>query len=225
MQRRRIGVVGGGRFGTTLALELAQKGVEVLFMDRDRAVVQRMSDEVAKSVQGDATDAEALVEAGFPTCDAVVVAVGSNVEASIMATMALKDLKVPLVLAKASTDTHGKVLTRVGADEIIYPERDRAMRLARKLSARSILDYIQVAQGTAILEVQAPESYVDRPLVDTGIRQRFGLTVLAIRRGSVTGGVAQDFCVPSGSDIIRKGDILVLFGPEEALHNLEQQFR
>ena len=220
---RRVGVIGGGRFGTTLAMELTLNGVEVLFMDRDRDAVQRLSERVAKAVQGDAADPEALMEAGFGSCDIVIVAIGSNVEASIMATMALKDLKVPRIVAKASSETHGKVLDRIGAHQIVNPERDRAVRLARTLMARSILEYFQVDTTSGIIEIETPEEFIDKSVAVAGIRTQYGLAVLGIRRAPDTNGVRENLCVPSGADIIRRGDVLVLFGPDENLRAIEKR--
>lgn len=217
----RIGIIGGGRFGTTLAMELTQKGGDVLFMDKARDVVQRMSGVVAKAVQGDATDIEALSEAGFGNCETVVVAIGSNVEASILATMALKDLRVARIIAKASTDTHGKVLERVGVSQIIYPERERALRLARTLAAQSIIDYIEVAAGSGIIEIQAPPMFQGKTLSEANIRGTYGLTVLAIHRAAGAEGRRQTLQVPSGSDLVQEGDILVLFGPDDKIRELE----
>lgn len=222
---RRVGVIGGGRFGTTLAMELTQIGVEVLFMDRDRESVQRLSERVAKAVQGDASDPQALEEAGFASCDIVIVAVGSNVEASIMATMALKDLQVPRIVAKASSETHGKVLDRIGAHQIVNPERDRAIRLARTLTAKSILEYFQVDTASGIIEVEAPDEFIDKSVAVTGIRSQYGLAVLGIRRAPDANGVRENLCVPSGAEIIRRGDVLVLFGPEEHLRAMEKKLR
>jgi trk system potassium uptake protein TrkA len=220
---RSIGVIGGGRFGSTLAVSLAQQGIEVLFMDKDRSVVQHMSDVVTKAVQGDAADREALSEAGFGSCDVVVVAMGSNLEACILATMALKELNVAKVIAKASSENAGKVLARVGADQVTYPERDRALRLARTLTARTILDYIQVSPGTGIVEVQAPEKFIGRPLAETRIRSLYGLTVLEIRRGQ--GDQSIRITGPSGDDVVTENDTLVLFGSDENLRRFEKEIR
>jgi trk system potassium uptake protein TrkA len=194
-------------------------------MDRDQETVQRLSERVTKAVQGDAADPEALEEAGFGSCDIVVVAIGSNVEASIMATMALKDLKVPKIVAKASSDIHGKVLDRIGAHQIVNPERDRATRLARTLMAKSILEYFQVDTASGIIEIESPEAFIDKSVAVSGIRSQYGLAILGIRRAPDAHGVRENLCVPSGADIIRRGDVLVLFGPEENLREMEKTVR
>jgi trk system potassium uptake protein len=220
---RRIGIIGGGRFGSTLAAALAQQGVDVLFMDRDRDTVQRMSGSVGKAVQGDAADSLALAEAGFAGCDIVVVTMGSNLEASILATMALKDLRIPRIVAKAASEMAGKVLERVGADQIVYPERDHAVRLARVLGARTVLDYVEVSEGTGIIEIQASGSLVGKSLSESRLRSVYGLTVLEIRREPTRAGVPANVVAPSGDDLIQPGDVLVLYGVDAALRRFEKE--
>jgi trk system potassium uptake protein TrkA len=219
-----IGVIGGGRFGTCLAKSLAEQGSDVLFMDRDRDVVQRMSGWVSKAVQGDAADQQALEEAGFAGCDVVVVSMASNLEASILATMALKDLRVPKVIAKAASDNAGKVLERVGADKIVYPERDRAIRLARTLLAKTVIDYMQVSPDSGIIELQLPETFAGKTLAETRIRNVYGLTVLEIRRKGENGAL-QSIPAPGGDHVMVKGDTLVIFGSEENLRQFERHIR
>ncbi len=223
---RRIGIIGGGRFGSTVAQCLAEKGLDVLFMDRDADVVERMSGIVGKAVQGDAADGEALAEAGFASCDTAVVAMGSNLEASILAAMALKDLRVPRVIAKAATDVHGKVLERVGVDEVVYPEKDRAIGLAWALAARSVLDYVEVTPGSGVVEMGVPNSLVGQTLAGSRIRNTYGLTVLAIHKAaSGEEGHARDIVSPSGDDLLEAGDTLVLFGTDENLRRFELAVR
>lgn len=221
---RKIGVIGGGRFGSYLAMSLVQHDVDVLFLDKDIGVVQRMRDVVARAIQGDASDIQALSEAGFADCDVVVVAMASNLEASILATMALKDLKVPRIIAKAASENAGKVLDRVGADQIVYPERDRAMRLARTLVAKSILDYIQVSAGTGIMKIEAPAKYVGKRLMDTRIRNLHGITILEIRRPGPDGATLS-VAAPGGEEILRENDTLIIFGADENLKRFEQELR
>jgi len=203
---------------------LSQQGVDVLFMDRDPDVVQRIRNVVAQAVQGDASDIQALTEAGFANCDYVVVAMASNLEASILATMALKDLKVPKVIAKAASENAGKVLDRVGADQIVYPERDRAMRLARTLVARSILDYMQVSSGTGIMEVESPKQYIGKSLSETRIRNVHKISVLEIRRHNPDGSVFS-IAAPGGDEIVQDGDILIIFGADDNLRHFERELK
>ncbi len=219
---QKIGIIGGGRFGSYLAVSLAQQGVDVLFLDKDISVVQHMRDVVARAVQGDASDPQALAEAGFAGCDVAVVAMASNLEASILATMALKDLKVPRVIAKAASENAGKVLDRIGADQIVYPERDRAMRLARTLCAKSIIDYVQVSAGTGILKIEAPEKFVGKRLADTRIRNLHGITILEVRRHN-TDGTTTSIAAPGGEEVLQENDTLIIFGSDEHLRRFEKE--
>jgi trk system potassium uptake protein TrkA len=219
----KIGIIGGGRFGSYLASDLAKLGVNVLFMDKDPVIVQHMSDLVAKAVQGDAADPQALDEAGFASCETVVTCMASNLEASILATIALKEMKVPQVIAKAGSDNGGKVLERIGADQVVYPERDRATRLARIISARSIVDYMQISPGTGLVEIEATDEFAGKTLSATQIRGTYGLTVLEIRRKNEKGSIR--IPAPGGEEIIHEGDTLCCFGTEENLRRFEKSLR
>ncbi len=125
---KRIGIIGAGRFGSSLAEYLAEQGAEIVLVERTRDLVQKMSSIATKAVLGDATDVEVLKEAGIKDCDIAVVAIGTQIEGSILATMNLKELKLPYIVAKAGTDIHGKVLERIGADLVVYPNKERAQR-------------------------------------------------------------------------------------------------
>lgn len=214
---KRIGIIGGARFGAALAESLARQGAEVILLDEDIEIVQRLADDVSKAVQGDATDLDVLREAGFQTCDAVVVGIGSNIEGSVLAVMNLKELKVPQVIAKAGTDMHGKVLERLGADLVVYPNKERAQRLARALMAKSALDYFEVAEGVSVVEMRAPASLVGKSLADADIRRRYGLNVLVIKRLDAKGR-ARRIVSPSGDDKIQTNDTLLVFGPNDKIN-------
>lgn len=222
---RRIGIIGGGRFGSSLAQALAERGVEVLLLDRDRDVVDHMAGIVAKAMEGDATEENTLEAAGFRDCDMVVVAVSADMECSIMATMALKEMKIPLIIAKAASDMQGKVLSRVGADRIIYPDKDMAARLARTLVAPSVLDYVEVAEGVSILEIQAPLQVVSKTLAESKIRKNYGVTVLVLRRAKQPDGSQDTILSPNADDVIELGDTMVIFGTDEKLRKLEKELR
>ena len=129
---KRIGIIGAGRFGMSLAESLSNAGAEVLLIDRNRPAMQ-MANEFSTAVQGDATQPHVLEEAGFGECDVVVVAIGSNMEASMMATANCKELGVPTVISKASSELHGRILKKIGANQVIFPDRESAYRLARSV--------------------------------------------------------------------------------------------
>lgn len=217
---KRIAIIGAGRFGATLAESLVRKGAEVIILERDREIVQRMASLVARAVTGDGTDERVLTEAGVSDCDTAVVAIGNNMEGSILATVLLKERKVPRVVAKAVTDTHGKVLQRVGADLVVYPDRERAQRLARSLLADSVLDYFEISSGFSVVEMEAPSMLTGKTLVEAEVRRKYGITVLAIKREKKEGEVV---IAPTGDDIVQPGDALILFGPDKKLDDLSRQ--
>lgn len=225
MAMRRIGIIGGGQFGSSLAQALAKRGVEVLVLDRDRGVVDRLADIAAKAMEGDATEEGTLDAAGFRDCDIVVVAIGSDMESSILTTLSLKEMKIRCVVAKAASEMHGKVLSRVGADRVIYPDRDMADRLARMLVAPSVLDYVEVSQGVSVLEIAAPLDFVGKTLAESNIRKTYGVTVLVLRRAPQPDGTQDAIVSPNADDMIELGDTLVIFGADEKLGKLEKALK
>ena len=144
MKKTKVGIVGGGRFGMTLAQSLASNGVDVTLVDADWNVVQSLADSPIRALQGDATNPAVLRDADFGSCDIAVVAIGSALEASTLATINCKDLKIPRVVAKAGSALHGRVLSRVGADNVVYPDRDRAYRLAESILHRNPIDFFEI---------------------------------------------------------------------------------
>ena len=148
-QRRpnQVAVIGAGRFGASVAITLAKHGCDVIVVDRDAERVQRISQSVAQAVQADCTDENALKSLGLENVDAAVVSIGEQMEASILVTMALKQMAIKMVVAKAVTESHGKILARVGADKVVFPERDMGVRLANALLHPSLLEHVEVSPG------------------------------------------------------------------------------
>lgn len=219
---RRIGIIGGGRFGKALAQSLASQGIEVVLLDEQRQTVELLAPSVGKAVIGDATRVDVLTEAGMKECDAVIVTISENMEASILTTMALKEIHVPYVVARAFSEMHGRVLEKVGADRIVYPARDMALRLAKSLVVSSVYDYVEVAEGISVLEAKAPKHWHGKSLVETGIKNRFGVMVLAINRWNGEKGTRKSVIAPSGDDVIQPGDMLVVFGADAKLQAFER---
>lgn len=222
---KRVGIVGAGKFGASLAQSLVERGVEVLVIDRQRDVVDHMAGIVAKAMEGDATEEDTLDAAGFRDCDIAVVAVGSDMESSILTTLILKEMKIPCVIAKAASDVHGKVLQKVGADRVVYPDRDVAARLARSLVSPSVLDYVEVAEGISVIEIAAPMEFVGKTLGELQIRKKYGVTVLVLRRAKQDEGKQETIVSPDADDTVELGDTIVIFGLDEKLRRLEQEIR
>ncbi|GAW92289.1 potassium channel family protein [Calderihabitans maritimus] len=208
-------VIGLGRFGSSLAKTLSQMGHEVLAVDVSEERVQNISEYVTHAVQIDAMDEEALKTLGVRNFDAVVVAIGQDVQASILVTLILKELGVQRVVAKALNEMHGKVLERVGADQVVYPERDMGIRLAHNLIATNVLDYIELAPDYSIVEVACPAEFHGKTLGELNLRARYGVTVIVVKKGN-------EVLAAPGADVrVYDGDVLVVIGSKEGLKKLD----
>ena len=216
---KRIGIIGAGRFGTALAESLANAGTEVLLIDRNRPAMQHAS-EFATALQGDATQPHVLEEAGFGECDLVVIAIGSNIEASMMATANCKELGIPNVVAKATSELHGKILRRIGADTVVYPDRDSAHRLARAIANHDVIDFLEVSEGFSIAEVDVPDGLRGKTLAESDFRNTTGMTVLCIRRADPDPAKPRRVVIPQGTDRLQSDDKLIVFGETRRLDAL-----
>jgi len=215
MSKRQFIVIGLGRFGTSVAETLYSLGNDVLAVDYDEDVVQNISDTVTHAVQVDANDENSLRALGIRNFDCAVISIGSNIQASILATLLVKELGVKYVIAKATTALHAKVLYKIGADRVVFPERDMGVRVAHNLVSSNILDYIELSPDYSIAEVVSPEEWHNKTLGELNIRAQYGLNVMAIKRGN-------DIDVaPSADNIIEPGDIIVAIGNIEELNKLE----
>jgi trk system potassium uptake protein TrkA len=207
-------VIGLGRFGTAAARELMSLGHEVLAIDVDEATINDIAPEVTHAVQLDAGDDDALRSVGAAEFDHAIVAISGVTEASIFATMALKTLGVGNIIAKAASALHGQILERVGADRVIYAEREMGTRVAHSFAIRNIVDYLDVAPRFGIVKFRPDATYVGRSLREIDFATRLNLTVVALRRG-------QDVTVnPHRDDRLAAGDELVLIGLDESLERL-----
>lgn len=220
---KRIGIIGGGRFGSALTESLAEAGIDTLLIDRDRDTVQNLSEIASEAVQGDATQVRVLEEAGLTDCDAVVVAIGSNVEVSTLATANCKELGIPYVVAKAATDLHGRILKRIGADMVVFPDRDSARHLARTIVSRGAVDFFELSEGFSIAEIDAPEKWHGKTLAEADVRRETGATVLCFRRsapGDKDGSAHRDIVIPGANETILAGDKMIVFGESASIDKL-----
>ena len=220
---RRIGIIGAGRFGLSLAESLAEAGQEVLLLDRNGSLVQKARDIVEQAIQGDATDARTLDEAGLRECDVAVVAIGSNIEASTLATANCKELGTETVVAKATSELHGKILQKIGADQVIFPDHESAHRLARSLANRGAFDLLEISEGCSIAEINVPESCVDKTLAQADLRNKTGVTVLCIRRQDENPKKPRAIMIPGPNDQIHGDDKLIVFGTTKQIDELNAQ--
>lgn len=216
---KRVGIIGAGRFGLALAESLANAGLEVILIDRNRPAMQTAS-EFATALQGDATQPHVLEEAGFGECDLAVVAIGSNIEASMMVTANCKELGITNVVAKATSELHGKILRRIGADSVIYPDRDSAHRLAMSIANHNVIDFFEVSEGYSIAEIATPEDIRGKTLAEADLRKRTGVTVLCIRRPAADAKKPRKVIVPQADDVLNADDRLIVFGETRKLDSL-----
>ncbi len=212
--RTSVLVIGLGRFGTSAARELMALGHEVLAIDSGETAVNDIAPDVTRAVQLDAADEAALRAIGAGEFDHAIVAISSAIEASIFATMALKKLGVRNVIAKAATPLHGAILERVGADRVVYPEREMGQRVAHSFSAGNVIDYLDVAPRFGIVKVRPPASFVGRSIKELDLVVRLGLSPVALRRGeNVT-------INPHRDETVHEGDELILIGRDDKLEQL-----
>ena len=220
MKNQKIGIIGAGRFGLTLAESLAANDLDVTLLDKNWNIIQELSDSPIRAIKGDGTSPETLRESGFADCDVAVIAIASSLEASTLATINCKDLKIPRVIAKAASDLHGRVLERIGADLVIYPDRDRAYRLAKSLVSRAPLDLLEITDGYSVAEIALPKSLEGKTLIEGNVRQTHGVTVLAIRRAPADGKGPRETIITNGTERLKENDQLVVFGPDTNLDKL-----
>lgn len=220
---KRIGIIGAGRFGSSLAGSLAEHGAEVLLIDKKRELVQEISKYVSKAVEGDAANMRILENAGFQECDVAVVAIGSDLGSSITATMNCKELGVPSVVAKADSDMHGKILQRIGADIVVYPNRDRAQRLARTLLSKGMVDLFEISDGSSVAEIDVPEPLKNKSLAEADVRKNFGIIVLCVRRLAEDPSAPRRLIIPSAQEVIQPDDKLLVFGMDKAIDAIAQE--
>lgn len=201
-------VIGLGRFGRTLAATLVRLGDEVLGVDVSPKVVQACADELTHVVVADATDVEALRQIGAGDFSRAIVAIGTDIEASILATYALVDLGVPRVWAKAVTAEHGAILERVGAHRVIFPEIEMGERVAHTMVGRTI-DYVELDDDFVLIETTAPRDIAGLTLEEARLRGRYGVTVVAVKP---PGG---PFTYATPETVVNEGDLMVVAGPRD----------
>ncbi len=215
MKSKQFIVIGLGRFGQSVAKTLFQMGYDVLALDEDENAVQEIADSVTHAVQMDATDEYALRTLGIRNFDIAIVSIGTNIQSSIMVTLNLKEAGIKKVLAKATNDMHAKLLTKIGADRVVLPEKDMGVRVAHNLVSANILDVIELSSEYSIMEITAPNQWFNKNIKAIDARAKYGINIMAIKSHD-------DINVsPSASDVIRDGDVLVVIGSIEDLSKIE----
>lgn len=215
MKPKQFAIIGLGRFGSSLALELMDLGYEVLGIDHDEEVVEDMSEFLTHTVVADATDEEVLKSLGIRNFDCGIVAIGDEIQTSILAAILLKESGVSMVVAKAISVLHGRALEKLGVDRVIFPERDMGIRVAHQLVTPNLLDYIELSKDYRIVEMTVTDCMDGKTLNELNTRVRYGISVLALNQQS---GVR---VAPTAMDILRAGDIMVVIGSKENIDRFE----
>lgn len=209
-----FGVIGLGRFGTALAITLAQAGKEVIAVDRDESRVKELRQYTDYAFVADTIYSDTLKEIGIQNCDVVAVCIGEKIDASILITMSVIDLGVPKVIAKASSVEQGEVLKRIGAT-VVYPEKDMAVRLGKRLISSTFMDYIALDNSVEIRQISVPESMLGASVMELNIRKKYGLNIIAVQNGHETNiEIAPDYR-------LREGDVLVVIGKIKNIDRME----
>ena len=224
---QRFAVIGLGQFGMSLAQSLARSGAEVIAIDTDRDLVDAVKDQVALALRMDAVDEKGLTARGVHEVDVAIIAIGTQFEACTLAVAILKKLGVRRVIARARNEIRARILSLVGADEIINPEDESALRLAQKLVAPNIIDYIELAEGHSVVQLKAPKAFCDKKIVEIDLRRKFGVNLVAIKKtvlvrdsDGATAEVEQINDIPRPTDVIEANDILVIVGSDENISRL-----
>lgn len=216
MKTKTFAVIGLGRFGSSVAQTLAMMGHEVLAVDMSEERVQNMSQIVTHAVIGDATDENFLKDIGIRNFDVVITAIGQKEQSNVLVTMQAKELGAKYVVAKATSDIYGKILEKIGADRVVYPERDMGERVAHNLVDNNILDYIELSADYSIIEFVAPAKMAGKTLKELDLRARFGVTLVVIKRsGHINAS-------PGADDKIEENDVLVLIGDNTSLEKFQR---
>jgi trk system potassium uptake protein TrkA len=203
-------VVGLGRFGSALAVNLAQLGHDVMAVDADPALVQQYSDQLTHVVQADATSEAAMRQLGAADFDRAVVAIGTGIEASLLSTGVLIDLGIREIWAKAITTPHGRILERIGAGHVVYPERETGQRVAHLISGR-LMDYMEFDDGFTIIKMRAPREAHDRTLAESALRGKYGVTIVGVKRPG------EGFIYARPDTHIRADDVIIVAGSRDVV--------
>lgn len=211
-------VIGAGRFGDALARNLYKEGHEVLVIDKDEDTIQKIADHVTHAVIGDASDPDVLDSLGARNFDCAVVGVASDIQNSILITLLLKERGIGYVIAKARSEVHTRVLQKIGADKVVFPEQEMGERLAQIITMKNVLDYLELSDDYSIMEIKSPKSWHGKTLVDLNIRAKYGITVIAVRdeiSGELTISLDAHFK-------IKHQDTLIVLGANEDIEEINE---
>jgi len=217
MSSKQFAIIGMGRFGSSVARTLYELDFEVMGIDENEERINENIQYVTHAVAADTTDERALKELGIRNFDVVVVAIGVDIQASILTVLTLKELGVKKIVAKAQNERHGQVLYKVGADRVVFPERDMGVRVAHNLISANVLDFIELAEDYSVAEVMVSPRMVGKSLRQLNLRALYEVNVIAIKSGDKFN------ITPNPDDLIQLGDVLVVIGNNKDLQTFEEQ--
>jgi trk system potassium uptake protein TrkA len=212
----KFAVIGLGSFGVNVAKTLYEKGNEVLAVDADKDKIEQVKTFVSHAVHMDAADKENLQALGIQEMDVVIVSLGPQMEPSILTVLYLHEIGVKRIVAKALTEDHARILDAVGATEVIYPEKDMAIKTALKLSSPNVLEYLPLISGFGIQEIAPPEKFIGRTLKQLDLRNKYGIHVIAVKELVPE----KTILVPKADFVIKDSDILIIIGEEKKLSKI-----
>lgn len=214
--KKEFAVIGLGRFGGSICRTLIELGMDVLAVDINEERVNDYAMIATHAVIGNTTDEAVLKNIGIKNFDHVVVAIGDNIQASILTTLILKELGVSHVTVKAMNDYHEKVLRKIGADYIVHPERDMGKRLAHNLVSNNVLDYLELSDEHSIVEIVVGKNLAEKSIIQLDIRAKYGVNIVAIKRGS------NIIVSPQATDVIKEDDVLIIIGADNDINEFEK---
>jgi trk system potassium uptake protein len=215
--RKNFAVIGLGRFGGSICRTLSDEGFEVLAIDKNEERVNAYAMIASHAAVGDTTDEAVLKSLGIRNFDHVIVAIGDDIQSSILTTLILKELGVTHITVKAQNDYHEKVLVKIGADKVVHPERDMGRRIAHNMASSSVLDYLELSDEHSIVEIVANSKIRGHTIIDLDIRKKYGLNIVAIKRG-------MDIIVsPKANEDIQANDVLIVIGTDEDIDRFERK--
>ncbi|MEK3935251.1 TrkA family potassium uptake protein [Sporosarcina sp. FSL W7-1349] len=215
--KKEFVVIGLGRFGGSIVRELINLGADVMAIDKSPERVDEYAQIATQAVAADTTDESVLKSLGIRNFEHVIVAIGENIQASILTTLMLKEIGVPKITVKAQNDYHEKVLRKIGADQVVHPERDMGIRIANNMVSNNIIDYLELSEEYSIAEIRANERITGFSLIDLDIRARYGVNIVAIKRGT------HILVSPQAIEKIQLGDVLIVIGSDEDIHRFERK--
>ena len=215
--KKEFAVIGLGRFGGSICRALSDEGMEVMAIDTDEDKVNEYATIASHAVVGDTTDETVLKSLGIRNFDHVIVAIGDNIQASILTTLILKELGVKNITVKAQNDYHEKVLSKNGADRIVHPERDMGRRIAHNIISNNVLDYLELSDEHSIVEIVASDRLIGNTIIDLDIRAKYGINIVAMKRGR------EIIVSPQADEQIQKDDILIVIGADTDISRFEKR--